>query len=41
MTEEEMAAEIAAMRGVDGEDEDRWQKIWSQTSMKAERADNS
>jgi hypothetical protein len=41
MTEEEMAAEVAAMRGVDGEDEDRWQKIWSQTSTKAERADNS
>jgi hypothetical protein len=29
-TEEEMAAEIAAMRSEDGEYEERWRQIWSQ-----------
>jgi len=31
MTEEEMAAEIAQMRGEDEEYEERWQQVWSQT----------
>ncbi len=30
MTEEEMAAEIAEMRGDDTDDEQRWREIWSQ-----------
>jgi hypothetical protein len=30
-TEEEMAAEIAAMRFEDNEYEERWRQIWSQT----------
>ena len=40
MTEEEMAAEIAQMRGEDDEYEERWQQIWSQTGTRAERTDN-
>src|SRR5437660_3252431 len=41
MTEEEMAAEIAQMRGEDDEYEERWRGIWSQTGTKSERTDNS
>ena len=41
MTEDEMAAEIAQVRGEDDEYEERWREIWSQTGTKAERADNS
>src|SRR5437016_5106111 len=37
MTEEEMAAEIAQMRGEDDEYEERWEGIWSQTGTKPER----
>jgi hypothetical protein len=33
MTDEEMAAEIAAARAESEEDEQRWQAIWSQTSQ--------
>ena len=40
MTEEEMAAEIAQMRGEEEEYEERWQQIWSQTGRKAEKMDN-
>ena len=32
MTEEQMAAEIAAMRAEDEEYEERWRQIWSQTT---------
>ena len=39
-TEEEMAAEIAQMRGEDQEYEERWREIWSQTGIKPERTDN-
>jgi hypothetical protein len=39
MTEEEMAAEIAQMRGEDDEYEKRWREIWSQTGTKSERTD--
>jgi hypothetical protein len=39
MTEEEIAAEIAQMRGDDDADEERWREIWSQTSTKTERTD--
>jgi hypothetical protein len=31
MTDEEMAAEIAALRSEEEEDEERWREIWSQT----------
>jgi hypothetical protein len=41
MTEEEMATEIAQMRAEDDEYEERWQQIWSQTSTRTERTDNS
>src|SRR6266446_8137998 len=34
MTEEEMAAEIAQMRGADDEYEERWRGIWSQSGTK-------
>jgi hypothetical protein len=40
MTEEEMAAEVAQMRGEDDEYEERWRRIWSQTGTKPERTDN-
>ena len=40
MTEEEMAAEIAQMRGHDEEYEERWRNIWSQTEAGSERKDN-
>jgi hypothetical protein len=40
MTEEEMAAEIAQMRGEDDEYEQRWREIWSQTGTKTDRTDN-
>jgi hypothetical protein len=39
MTEEEMAAEIARMRGDDDEYEERWREIWSETGTKPERTD--
>src|SRR5262249_16408910 len=39
MTEEEMAAEIAQMRGEDDKYEERWRQIWSQTGAKSERTD--
>ena len=37
MTEEEMAAEIALMRGDDDAYEDRWRQIVSQTGAKSDR----
>ena len=40
MTDEEMAAETAQMRGADDDYEERWQEIWSQTGVKPERTDN-
>ena len=40
MTEDEMAGEIAQMRGEDDEYEERCQEIWSQTVKKPERTDN-
>jgi hypothetical protein len=40
MTEEDMTAEIAQMRADEGEYEERWREIWSQTSTKPERTDN-
>src|SRR5438874_1708520 len=40
-TEEEMAAEIAQMRGADEEYEARWREIWAQTGTKPERPENS
>ncbi len=40
MTDEEMAAEIARMRGQDDDYEERWRKIWSETGTKPERTDN-
>lgn len=39
MTEEEMAAEIAQMRGDDDEYEERWRKIGLQTGTKTEGTD--
>jgi hypothetical protein len=39
-TEEEMAAEIAEVRGEDAEYEERWRQIWSQTGTTTERTDN-
>ena len=39
MTEEEMAAEIAQMRGEDDQYEERWQEIWSETGTKTDRTD--
>ena len=41
MTEEEMAAEIAQMRGLDDEYEERWRQIWSQTGVKPGTTDPS
>ena len=40
ITEEEMAAEIARMRGEDGEYEERWRQIWLQAGTKPQRTDN-
>lgn len=37
MTEEEMAIEIAQLRGEDDEYEERWRQIWSQTAAKSDR----
>src|SRR5437667_3929181 len=37
MTEEEMTAEIAQMRGEDDEYEERWREIWSQAGTKTAR----
>jgi hypothetical protein len=39
MTEQEMASEIAELRGEDGGYEERWREIWSQTGAKTERMD--
>jgi hypothetical protein len=41
MTEEEMVAEIAQMRGEDDEYEERWREICSQDGAKPERTDTS
>lgn len=35
MTEQEMAAEIAAARAEQDEEEERWRRIWSQTAPPA------
>jgi hypothetical protein len=40
MTEKEMAAEIAHLRGEDDEYEERWQEIWSQNGTQPERMDD-
>jgi hypothetical protein len=40
MTEEEMAAEIARLRGEDDEYEERWEQIWSQAGTKPGKTDN-
>jgi hypothetical protein len=40
MTEEEMAVEIAQIRGEDDDYDERWRGIWSQTGTKHERTDN-
>jgi hypothetical protein len=40
ITEEEMATEIAQLRGEDDEYEERWRQIWSQSRTKSERTDN-